>query len=203
MINNVMYSGGAIGSDIEWGLMATKLHHVVQHFSFNGHHAKSLTHQTIVLNDDELKGATLFVEKANESLHRKIPKNDYVLKLLQRNFFQIRYSDVIYAIGFLSIALHDDFSFTDYYSTHEVSVEGGTAWAIQMFIDLNRGPIYFFDQNNMKWFLYYNNKWRCYHAIPKTPIGHWTGIGTRRLMQQGKDEIWKIYEETIKNGIKQ
>ena len=126
----------------------------------------------MVLTEDLLKTAEPFVSKANDTLKRRYPtKNPHVNHLLERNYYQVAWSDSVYGVGELS----------------KSQIKGGTAWAFQMFWDLGKTESYFFDQNENQWYQW-TNQWSPMEQPPQ-PKGIWAGIGTRNLNVQGKQAI--------------
>lgn len=181
------YSGGAIGSDLMFELIGEKYGVKTVAYSFYGHNTSSKNKW--VLSENQLLDGFTHVEIANKSLKRNITNlSSYVKKLLCRNWFQVRESDCIYAIGKLK-------------SDHEVL--GGTGWAIQMSID-NDKPIYLFEQNENCWYKYIkggdtgndrfasNGKFEKISYIPPL-TENFAGIGTRELNENGKNAIIELY----------
>jgi len=165
---NICFSGGAQGADTLWGDLALNAGHKLIHYIFNGH--KSTCPYTKILTQQELDFADKFLNYANKTLNRHFPtKSLFVNNLLRRNFYQVRNSTSVYAIARISNGL----------------VEGGTAWAVQMFIDKNKGascPCYVYCQTANKWYRWTEEWVEC---VPPRPQGAWTGIGSRDLTAQG------------------
>lgn len=176
------HSGGCKGSDIFWELVGKEYGVHTISYSFSNH--KQCGENPKVLTVDELLEGWEHVLKANETLKRNpqnIPYN-YTKNLLSRNWFQVKNSDVIFAIGFF-----DTFA----------KVKGGTGWAVQMGID-NKKPIYFFDQNLGVW-TYYNYKDEIFLPLFSIPqlVENFAGIGTRELLDNGMTAITEIYKQTF------
>lgn len=181
---NIMHSGGAIGSDTYWAIKATDLGHRVIHHSFEGHRKIDAPGEIDYID----KYSNLFpmidshLAAANEILDRSYPtRSHHTNMLLRRNFFQIWLSRSVYAVGFL-----DD----------DMSVKGGTAWAIEMFKNIRGGNIFFFEQNHQRWFTKMKNQRTFVEApkcfVPLKPYGWWTGIGTRNLLDVGMKAIDEV-----------
>jgi hypothetical protein len=175
---NLCLSGGAEGADLQWGMCAGSLGHNVIHWSFQGHTTYAPDCEVVRLDDEQLKAADPFLQIAKVDLQRNLPKNSYILNLLRRNHYQVAWSDSLYAVGQLM-------------DTGKPS--GGTAWAVQMF--LNRAtvlPCYFYDQPTENWFQwdYQEKQWD--FADPVQPKGLWAGVGTRDLLPCGKNAIRKL-----------
>lgn len=174
-------SGGADGSDLQWGMCAGMAGHQVIHFGFPGHGSKAPKAEQVRLTHEQLAEADPFLIRANRTLGRSFPgSSEYSNNLLRRNYYQQRDSQAVYAV----IVGFDD----------RGRVLGGTAWAIQMFIDRhNDGPcaVYVFDQSRDIWLTYVGAEEWEYIAQPPKPTGVWTGIGCRQrnLQSNGKAAI--------------
>ena len=172
--DNVCLSGGADGADLQWGMTAGTRGDAVIHFIFRGHRSKAPEAEKVVLTRAQLLEADPFLEKANKTLKRRFPgSNDFVNSLLRRNYYQVAWSQACYAISEID---------------KNQLVKGGTAWAVQMFLDLHpEGKCYVFDQKKEQWFQW-KNGW-CPIISPPAPEGVWAGIGTRELNEAGKKAI--------------
>ena len=188
-------SGGAEGSDSMWAAEGSDFNVPFVHYTFKGHKTRAKGYHRN-LRQSELDEATPKVRKANETLKR----GDYdayrgtVKKLIKRNWFQVKYSDAIYALGNLEKG--------------NTQVKGGTGWAVQMGIDAGKKDIYVYNLSNKKW-----NKWnpaiRKFEMLDKTPKlkKRFAGIGTsfRRLTtkqqetktKEARNAIREIYEVTF------
>lgn len=180
MAENWCFSGGAIGSDIAWGERAKAEGHKVCHLSFEGH--KTQASSLKILSQEELIVADRSLQIANSTLKRKRPSSEYTLSLLRRNYYQVRNVATCYAI-----------SETD----TKMMVKGGTAWAVQMFIDRfdqEACECYLLVQSEKLWYKWGSFGWEGIetHLIP-APKGLYAGIGTRQLLPTGKESIDELY----------
>ena len=181
---NVCLSGGAIGADATWGYFAHKGGHQVKHFSFEGHDFSKLVPKNTlqVLSQKDLNKANPFLIKANLTLKRTFPTSSGITNnLLRRNWYQVRNSESVYAVSTLKDGM----------------VNGGTAWAIQLFLDRNpifndMGKVFVYDQLARGWFTRRNDNWREIET-PPYPSGTWTGIGSRDLNFFGFTAISDIF----------
>ncbi len=175
----VCCSGGALGADLAWGIAAHAAGHDVIHFIFRNHHSTADPKQLHVLTQDQLLVADGHLVKANKTLRRKWPvSNDFVANLLRRNYYQVVYSDSLYAIS----------SFDGY-----GMVKGGTAWAVQMMIDIHpNAKIYVFDQQVERWFQW-KGAWMP-SMQPPAPDGLYAAIGSRELTAAGLRAIESIFQ---------
>lgn len=166
---DVCYSGGAAGADRLFGLYASSVGHTPIHFSFQSHN-HCVEEETIldipsyILNSIPILD---MLRTANGKLGRSVPKpGTYVYNLLARNAFQVLCTERVYTIGEL---------------VSPTQVAGGTAWAVQMYMDLNETrEIYHFNRSDNTVYSFDNSigEFVPVTSVPK-PHGKWTGIGSR------------------------
>jgi hypothetical protein len=115
-------------------------------------------------------------------------RNKYIDSLLRRNYYQVLDTTGIYAVT----RLRGD------------SIQGGTAWAVQMGLNLMRDkrpnaselPIYVFDMECNLW-----KQWTIYGwmVIKNTtvevplPTGRYTAIGSREMTLAGTNAIQEFF----------
>lgn len=177
----INHSGGCPGSDITWEKEGEKYGITTISYSFKNHIQQGKNQK--ILTVDELNEGFQHVLKANEVLKRNPEKQPlYVQNLLNRNWFQVKNSESIFAIG---------------YFFNKKIVNGGTGWAVQMAIDEQK-PVFVFDQDENCWkkYIYELNEFRQIYNIPKLTI-NFAGIGTRKIKENGINAIIEI----IKNNF--
>ncbi len=176
-MNNICLSGGAVGSDSQWGMTAGLLGHSVIHWSFDGHNAQVPDNEIVVLSEEQLSHADIPLENARKYLGRTPHPDGYIKNLLRRNWYQVQYTERVYAVS----------SITD------KATDGGTGYAVAMFLqrfNLQPCECYVYDQFLQEW-LMWNKKWVPID-MPPEPYGVWAGIGTRKLNNSGKSAIRKL-----------
>jgi hypothetical protein len=146
----------------------------VVHLSFRGHGSKADPKTLLVVPQDDLDAALPHLVVANRTLGRKVPRSGYVSNLLKRNYYQIVDADSLYAITAI-----DAFGLPT----------GGTAWAVQMFLDMGKRPAYLLDTVTMAWHERIGDAWERMDGFPPEPSGRWAGIGTRKLPDNVGDMI--------------
>lgn len=178
------YSGGAIGTDSQFELIGLK-------YGFNNHKQifvqgyKTPRGNTFITQEDANK-ADEHLMLANKTLNRSFPtKSQYVNNLLRRNCYQIFKSEGVFAFGTVQSNMQ--------------TLNGGTAWATQLAIN-KRLPVYVFDLLENRWY-YYNYDSSKFLVFGTTPVlsKNYTGIGTRELTKEGRQEIENLYIRTIKH----
>lgn len=179
----VCHSGGCPGADMTWEVAGEEYGVVTHAYSFPGHIQYGKT--PVILSDKELAEGLTHVQVAAVSLKRQVNKlPNYILNLLCRNWFQVKNSEAVYAVG----------KFTD---GRLKTVSGGTGWAVQMAVDNNK-PIYFYDQVSTAWYQYdYTRKE--FVIYNDTPIltENFAGIGTREITNNGMEAILEVYKKTF------
>ena len=178
--NFIHYSGGARGADSEFDS-------ITREYGINNHiHYWYKKPNPLSLPEHEITYEQYFegvkhVMIANETLKRKgIEK---YLHLLARNWFQVKNSENIYAIGNLK---------------NKNQVDGGTGWATMMAIN-NSKPIYVFNQNENKWYFYNYTIGKFDFCVTPILCEKFAGIGTRDINENGINAIRNVCEKTFKN----
>lgn len=176
----INHSGGCPGSDMEWETQSSTYNVRTIAYSFPKH--TQYGQNPKVLTESELNEGWEQVKLCEKPLKRplrNIQYNTYVKYLLCRNWFQVKNSEAIYAIG----------RFAD--EEHKL-VDGGTGWAVQMAVN-NKKPIFFFDQPTISWYEY-NYTFGVFQKIFYIPVltSNFAGIGTRQIDEHGKAAISEI-----------
>lgn len=178
----ICHSGGCEGADMMWEVIGEKYGVKTVAYSFYNHVQWSKGQK--ILSLDELKegyDAVLVADKALKRYSNRI-MYPYVKNLLSRNWFQVKNSECVFAIGMFD---------------KKGSVSGGTGWAVQMAID-NKKNIFFFDQPLKSWHKY-NYETQSFEKIDYIPklTENFAGIGTRKINEDGKNAIREIYKHNL------
>ena len=174
-----MHSGGASGADTVFQEMAEKAGMNVKAHSFRGHAAGNK--RRVEHTPEELKEANEHLKRANKTLKRKFPAGSaYVNNLLRRNYFQVKDVDQVVAVGRIENG----------------QVQGGTAWATQMGVDMGK-EVHVFDMNTNSWHFWDGTTWGK-SGDGKRPIlsDSFAGIGSRNLSDEGKEAIQNLFKDS-------
>lgn len=179
----VCHSGGCPGADMAWEVAGEEYVVVTHAYSFSGH--TQYGKHPVILTDVELAEGLVRVNVASTVLNRNITYiPSYVKKLLCRNWFQVKNANTIYAIG-------------TFQNETKTLVSGGTGWAVQMAVDLDK-PIFVYDQLSRTWHKYdYELNQFVADVIP-TLTEQFAGIGTREISADGQQAILDVYNKTFK-----
>lgn len=190
----VCHSGGADGSDTYFNKIG-KIYGVrtIDYTYKTKYHNSD---DAFEISDDDYHEGIIEVNKANKILNR-FGIHKY-MNLLSRNWAQVKYSDVIYAIGV--IIEPGDKSKKGYYNKSKYDVvDGGTGYAVQMGINNNK-DVYVFDQNIGIWYRWSYTSLRFVELKKDIKIlsNNFAGIGTREINEIGIKAIEELYKNTFK-----
>ena len=187
-MDNICYSGGAVGADSLFGELAAKAGHKVIHWAFAEQGSKVPKETLNRLPYGLLIKADPWLKRTNVILKRTFPtRSVYTNNLLRRNYFQVKTTERVYAITRLD--------------ENNGIPQGGTGWAIVMGILLKVPEIYVFDPDANFWnkFDNFNSRFNqiTWEAIssPPLPYGRYTGIGNIDLTESGINAIRGLYEQ--------
>jgi len=171
-------SGGAPGSDTIFEIESNRHNYKIVAYSFDGHNTTSKNR--LILTPSQLKEGFEHIKIANLRLGRNINNlSPYIKNLLSRDWYQVKNSDAIFAIG-----IRDT----------EKTVRGGTGYAVSCAVDTKK-PIYFFEQNDNQWYYfdYEDDMFQIFEGIPEL-TEKFAGIGTREINQNGVNAIINLFE---------
>jgi hypothetical protein len=185
MLDNIqwVHSGGAKGADTLFSDLFSQFEHIqIIHHSFNHHNIFCESGKFFIHPDRDLFDQRLLLKIICLELNRNYPKQEYIEKLLLRNVFQIKNSELV--IGISEII---DFK--------NCIVKGGTGYAIKL-ADLLHLPILLLDQKLNKWF--YSNNAKGFKELNREPNlksfpKNITAIGSRELTQTTIERITNLF----------
>ena len=178
------YSGDAKGSDKYWAEVGRE-YGIGKQVDYTVDTLKKLTSQQL----EEVEQA---YQSAVKKLNRKpLDKNTYSGGLVRRDYLQAKAGDAVFAVS--------SFENGNY---KQMKVNGGTAYAVQMALDLGKS-VYFFDQILNKWYLMNLSLSSKPIELSETPVltKKFTGVGTRELNENGKKAIRDVYKNTFKQPL--
>ena len=174
-----LLSGGARGSENEFGRCSERWGLAEKNFSFDGRPV-ARDRGIIILSDDELKLGDIKGRYLQEKMHRNYPDTPLFRKVLQSIWHQVNTAGQVFVVGQL---LPDN------------TVKGGTGWAAELARHLDK-PIHVYDQDRKGWFVWQNNAW----VAENTPLitsTRFTGTGSRLLSEHGKQAIVDLFTRSF------
>jgi hypothetical protein len=178
----ILFSGGAPGTEAEFGACAER-HGVEEvNFTFDGH--KIVRQRGVrVLNHEELQSGDVSLEYVSRLMNRRYSDAPAIRKILQSIWYQVNNGQEIYVVG---TVLADG------------TVRGGTGWGAE-FAKLCNKPLHVFDQEKDRWFTWAGTEWRPRPASDSPVITHphFTGTGTRTVQANGRAAIEDLFKRSF------
>lgn len=178
--NCILFSGGAKGTENEFGRLAEE--HGIQevNFSFEGHRIER-TRGLRMLTSEELVRKDVSLTYVSRLLNRKFTDAPYMRKVLQTIQYQIEAADEVFVVGTI---LEDG------------TIKGGSGWGAE-FAKICNKSLYVFGQVKNGWFKWEQGEW----IVAEAPVitgPHFTGTGTRFLEENGKKAIQDLFARSFK-----
>jgi hypothetical protein len=178
----VLYSGGAVGAEADFGVQAEKYGIEEVNFTYEGRDI-ARTRGVRVLSRDELARGDVSLSYVSRLLNRSYTDAPTIRKVLQTIWYQVNSGQEIYVIG---AVLPDG------------TVKGGTGWGAE-FAKLCNKPIFVFDQGKNAWFTWKDEKWVAPADGQAIRIGdpRFTGTGTRFLEENGRKAVRELFARSF------
>ena len=171
----IIHSGGADGADMCFQRLGILHRWQVMAHSFHGHARGNPCR--VEHSPAELAVADPHLVRANKTLGRRFPtSNGFVNNLLRRNYYQVIDSNIVVAISRLVNG----------------QVAGGTAWATQMGVDMNK-PVYVFDMVSGVWHFWTGSRYKPNEPPVLTLPRALAGVGSRDLTSAGVAAIKSLF----------
>lgn len=178
----ILFSGGAVGAEAEFGACAERHGIEEVNFTFEGH---PLVRRRGVrmLNHEELLAGDVSLAYVSRLMHRRYTDSVAVRKILQSLWYQVNHGQEIYVIG---VILDDH------------TVRGGTGWGAE-FAKLCNKPLFVFDQDRDDWFRWTGEQWDAALGSERPVITHphFTGTGTRHISDAGQQAIEDLFTRSF------
>lgn len=181
------HSGGAKGADWYWKSLGG-LYGVVT-IDWRPDHIN-------YMNEDDSRSMYAAVKNAAKALGR--PTEFSGIGLVMRNWFQAHHAQAIYAIGHIVPPGQQDFKgFTN--ETGKQIVAGGTGWAVEMAIQMNK-RVYVFnmgEEGTERWYVWNHDHNKFWPTFTPILTEQFAGIGSRIISPEGIQAIKDVYEKTF------
>ncbi|WP_027178637.1 hypothetical protein [Maridesulfovibrio bastinii] len=176
----VLYSGGAAGTESEFGAIAEEFGVQEVNYSFEGHQIER-TRGMRVLTDNELQNKDVSLTYVSKLMNRNYTRAPIFRKVLQSICWQVDSGHEVFIVG----AILDD-----------GTVKGGTGWGAE-FAKICNKPLYVFSQDRDAWFKWEKDQWlEC--GKPVIATKEFTATGTRFLEENGKKAIRELFQRSFK-----
>jgi hypothetical protein len=175
----ILYSGGAGGTEAEFGAKAEKYGVAEVNFTFEGHQINR-TRGLRVLTQEELRRGDVSMTYVSRLLNRTYSNAPIMRKVLQTIWYQVNNGMEVYVVGSIQ---------------EDNTVKGGTGWGAE-FAKLCNKPLFVFDQLKNGWFKWSRNQWQA-ETAPVIGHSHFTGTGTRFLEANGRQAIAELFARSF------
>lgn len=193
-MNYTCHTGGAIGSDGFFERVSIKYGIKVVAYSFKEHNSSSLNRKILTISE-LIEGWDKAQSAAKDLKRNTYNLSAYIKKLLSRNWFQVKNSDSIFAVGYIINPKEKGERITN--KTSKQIVDGGTGYCCTMAIQHNK-PVNVFNQKDNKWYKWdYSKRMFVEQEIP-TLTTNFAGVGTRNLTIDGAEAIQKLFKNSFK-----
>jgi len=174
-----LYSGGAAGSEAEFGDAAEAWGLTEVNFSFAGH-APVRTRGLVELDDAALDAGAESLQAIGRALRRQFPETPHFKRLLLSLWHQVHNGEAVFVIGRIEA---------------DGTVTGGTGWGAEYARQCNK-PLWVFDQAQDGWFTWDGQDWSACEP-PTVSHARFTGTGTRFLEPNGRAAIAGLFERSF------
>jgi hypothetical protein len=177
----ILFSGAAPGAEAEFGACAERHGIEEVNFTFDGH-TEARRRGIRVLNHEELRAGDVSLEYVSRLMNRRYTDSPTLRKILQTLWYQVNHGQEVYVVG----VILDD-----------LTVRGGTGWGAE-FAKLCNKPLFVFDQEKNDWFEWTGRDWRSRdHDTPVISHPHFTGTGTRTVLENGQRAIEDLFTKSF------
>jgi hypothetical protein len=179
----ILFSGAAAGAEAEFGACAERHGIEEVNFTFEGH-SDARRRGIRVLNHEELQAGNVSLAYVSKLMNRRYTDSPTIRKVLQTLWYQVNNGQEIYVVGAI---LQDG------------TVRGGTGWGAE-FAKLCNKPLFVFDQERDGWFEWTGENWNALgKQAPQIAHVHFTGTGTRKIQENGKQAIENLFMKSFES----
>jgi hypothetical protein len=174
-----LLSGGANGSEAEFGACAEKWGLSEVNYSFEGR-GGARVRGLVELTDAELKLGDVSSSYLSACMHRNYSMTPLFRKVIQSIWHQVNTAGEVFVVGTI---LPDN------------TVKGGTGWAAELARHWQK-PVHVYDQEKKSWFRWRDKAWSA-EPEPRITRTRFTGTGTRFLSDEGRKAIRSLFERSF------
>ena len=175
-----LFSGGAQGTEAEFGRLAEQYGIQEVTYTFEGHKIER-TRGLRVLTPEELMRKDVSLSYVSKLLNRTFTNAPMMRSILQTVMYQVESGYEIFVIGTIM---------------EDGTVKGGTGWGTE-FAKICNKPLYAFGQVRNCWHKWSGEIWeRC--DTPTITSKHFCGTGTRFLEDNGRQAIADLFAKSFK-----
>jgi hypothetical protein len=175
-----LFSGGAPGTEAEFGRQAEAYGVQEVTYTFDGHKIER-SRGLRVLTPEELMRKDVSLSYVSKLLGRTFINAPLMRKILQTIMYQIDSGHEVFVVGTIM---------------PDGTVRGGTGWGTE-FAKICNKPIFTFDQAKNAWFRWNGEAWED-GGLPRITAQHFCGTGTRFLEDSGRKAIADLFARSFR-----
>ncbi len=176
---HTLLSGGAEGTEAEFGACAERWGVAEMNYTFSG---RGITRMrgVVELSAGELTQGDVSSAYFTQHMHRSYPDSALFRKVLQSIWHQVNSAGEVFVVG----SVQDD-----------GTVKGGTGWAAELAKHWKK-PVHIYEQERRTWLRWAGTEWAP-EASPRICATRFTGTGTRFLTDDGRTAIRALFERSF------
>ena len=173
-----LYSGGARGSEVVFGEVASSYGVQEINFTFEGHHQER-TQGRYLLSAPELAAGNVSLVYVSNRLNRTYSEGSLIRRVLQTLWHMVSRSQQVFVVGEIQT---------------DGTVVGGTGWSVELARMWDK-ELWVYDQVQCGWFMWNQRSWD--KGEPLITCSHHCGTGTRYLTDDGRAAIEDLYRRSF------
>lgn len=174
-----LYSGAAEGAEREFGRLAEAYGLAEVNYTFAGHRVHR-QRGVRVLTDAELALKDVSLTYVSRLMNRAYSRAPMFRKILQSICWQVASGREIFVVGSIQ---------------EDGTVRGGTGWGAE-YAKIRNKPLYVFDQDEARWFVWTDAGWRTEEA-PVVTCRHFTGTGAGSIGEPARQALAGLFERSF------
>jgi archaellum biogenesis ATPase FlaH len=171
-----LQSGGARGTEAEFGACAEEWGVVERNYSFEGHRLLARQRGVVVLSEAELQKGDFSLKYVSKRLGRVLSDVPLVRNVLQTIWHQVSAAQQVFVVGSIQ---------------PDGTVRGGTGWGAEL-ARLWKKPLFVYDQTKDSWFSWSGAEWELAVA-PVIQSESFAGTGTQELTEKGREAVRDLF----------
>lgn len=173
-----LYSGGANGTEVEFGELAEQFGIAEVNYTFDGH-PQSRISGSLLLSASELEAGDVSLTYVSRRLNRDFKQGSLIRKVLQSLWHVVSRAEQVFVVGRIR---------------EDGTVVGGTGWSVELGRMWSK-DVWVYDQDKCHWFTWKDEEWVPGEA--RIVARSFAGTGTRYLTDDGRQALRSLFERSF------
>ncbi len=175
-----LHSGGARGTEAEFGACAEQWGVNERNYTFDGHRLLARQRGLVSLSTADLQKGDFSLKYVSKRLGRVLSDVPLVRNVLQTIWHQVTASQQVFVVGVIQ---------------PDGTVRGGTGWGAELARLWNK-PLFVYDQTKDAWFSWSGEAWELANQ-PVIRSESFAGTGTQDLTEKARDAIRDLFTRSF------